>query len=152
LRELRVAEADCLIRRHSGRVSSLGWLRSISGTLLDDRTTSGRGTTGRFHARVVHARDRHPRAPEQLADLEDAVRASAHTTAVSSSTSVSSTRRSSPGSQFRPEPAVLERAQRLLEALGNVRPIAITSPTLCICVPRIPFVPGSFSNAHRGPS
>ena len=33
---------------------------------------------------------------------------------------------------------------------GNVRPIAIASPTLCICVPRTPLVPGSFSNAQRG--
>ena len=33
---------------------------------------------------------------------------------------------------------------------GNVRPIAITSPTDCICVPSTPAVPGSFSNAQRG--
>ena len=33
---------------------------------------------------------------------------------------------------------------------GNVRPIAIASPTDCIWVPRIPVVPGSFSNAQRG--
>ena len=33
---------------------------------------------------------------------------------------------------------------------GNVRPIAITSPTDCICVPSTGAAPGNFSNAHRG--
>ena len=33
---------------------------------------------------------------------------------------------------------------------GKVRPIAMTSPTDCICVPSTPVVPGSFSNAQRG--
>ena len=33
---------------------------------------------------------------------------------------------------------------------GNVRPIAITSPTDCICVPSTGDAPGSFSNAQRG--
>ena len=43
-----------------------------------------------------------------------------------------------------------ERADRLLQRLGNVRPIAMTSPTDCICVPSTGDAPGSFSNAHRG--
>ena len=33
---------------------------------------------------------------------------------------------------------------------GNVRPIAMTSPTDCICVPSTGDAPGSFSNAQRG--
>ncbi len=33
---------------------------------------------------------------------------------------------------------------------GNVRPIAITSPTDCIIVPSTGSAPGSFSNAQRG--
>ena len=33
---------------------------------------------------------------------------------------------------------------------GNVRPIAIASPTDCIDVPSTPGVPGNFSNAQRG--
>ena len=33
---------------------------------------------------------------------------------------------------------------------GNVRPIAMTSPTDCIWVPSTGVEPGSFSNAHRG--
>ena len=33
---------------------------------------------------------------------------------------------------------------------GNVRPMAMASPTDCIWVPSTPAVPGNFSNAHRG--
>ena len=33
---------------------------------------------------------------------------------------------------------------------GKVRPMAIASPTDCICVPSTSGVPGNFSNAQRG--
>ena len=49
-----------------------------------------------------------------------------------------------------PESPLLEGTDPLLEALGDVRPIDIASPTDCICVPSSPDVPGSFSNAQRG--
>ena len=32
----------------------------------------------------------------------------------------------------------------------KVRPIAIASPTLCMCVESVPSAPGNFSNANRG--
>ena len=32
----------------------------------------------------------------------------------------------------------------------NVRPMAITSPTLFICVPMVVTAPGNFSNCQRG--
>ena len=44
----------------------------------------------------------------------------------------------------------LARAPRLHPACLNVRPIAIASPTLCMCVESEPSAPGNFSNANRG--
>src|SRR5262245_52516280 len=49
-----------------------------------------------------------------------------------------------------PGKAVFERAQRLLQALLKLRPIAIASPTDFIEVVRIGSAPGNFSNAKRG--
>ena len=49
-----------------------------------------------------------------------------------------------------PVEAGLERAQRLLQRFGNVRPIAIASPTDFIAVVSVGSAPGNFSNAKRG--
>ena len=38
----------------------------------------------------------------------------------------------------------------LPSACLNVRPMAITSPTLFICVPSTGSAPGNFSNCQRG--
>ena len=56
----------------------------------------------------------------------------------------------SPGSPFRPERPFSSERSAFCRDSGNVRPIAIASPTLCICVPSTPVVPGNFSNAQRG--
>jgi hypothetical protein len=46
--------------------------------------------------------------------------------------------------------AGLQPAQRLLQAFGKVRPMAITSPTDFIEVPSSGSAPGNFSKAKRG--
>jgi hypothetical protein len=46
--------------------------------------------------------------------------------------------------------AVLQSAQRLLQRLLEIAPIAITSPTLFICVVRRSSACGNFSKAKRG--
>ena len=70
--------------------------------------------------------------------------------AVSSSASVSDASCSSAGSQLSPRRPCSSERSAFCRLSGNVRPIAIASPTDCICVPSTPVVPGSFSNAHRG--
>ena len=49
-----------------------------------------------------------------------------------------------------PRGARFERANALAERFRNVRPMAITSPTDFICVPRVVSAPGNFSNCHLG--
>ena len=56
----------------------------------------------------------------------------------------------SAGSAFRPRRPCSSERSAFCSDSGNVRPMAIASPTDCIWVPRMPVVPGSFSNAHRG--
>ncbi len=69
------------------------------------------------------------------------------------STSSSSAKESSSrsvGSQLRPSRPVSSERTAFCSDSQNVRPMAITSPTDCICVPSTGFDPGSFSNAQRG--
>ena len=55
-----------------------------------------------------------------------------------------------PGSQARPNrPCSSDRRAFCIDS-GNVRPMAMASPTDCIEVPSTPVRPGNFSNAHRG--
>ena len=56
----------------------------------------------------------------------------------------------SAGSAPRPRRPCSSERNAFCRLSVNVRPIAITSPTDCICVPSTPDVPGSFSNAQRG--
>ena len=56
----------------------------------------------------------------------------------------------SPGSQLSPSRPVSSERTAFCSDSANVRPIAITSPTDCICVPSTGAAPGSFSNAQRG--
>ena len=56
----------------------------------------------------------------------------------------------SAGSALSPRRPCSSERSAFCRLSGNVRPIAITSPTDCICVPSTPLVPGSFSNAQRG--
>ena len=56
----------------------------------------------------------------------------------------------SAGSQFIPARPCSSERSAFCRLSGNVRPIAMTSPTDCIWVPSTPVVPGSFSNAQRG--
>jgi hypothetical protein len=53
-------------------------------------------------------------------------------------------------SQWNGRALLLERAQRLLQRLGEVRPIAIASPTDFIVVVSVGSAAGNFSNAKRG--
>ena len=57
---------------------------------------------------------------------------------------------SSAGSQFTPRRPVSNDRIAFWSDSGNVRPMAIASPTDCIIVPSVGVAPGSFSNAHRG--
>ena len=70
--------------------------------------------------------------------------------AASSSSSPSAASSASAGSAFRPRRPCSSERSAFCSDSGNVRPMAIASPTDCICVPRTPDVPGSFSNAQRG--
>ncbi len=70
--------------------------------------------------------------------------------AASSSASPSAAICSSAGSQLRPSRPCSSERSAFCRLSGNVRPMAIASPTDCICVPSTPDVPGSFSNAQRG--
>ena len=56
----------------------------------------------------------------------------------------------SAGSAFEPGPPCSSERIAFCSDSGNVRPIAMTSPTDCIRVPRRSAAPGSFSNAQRG--
>ena len=56
----------------------------------------------------------------------------------------------SAGSALSPSRPVSSERKPFCSDSANVRPIAMASPTDCICVPSTPDVPGSFSNAHRG--
>ncbi len=71
-------------------------------------------------------------------------------TAASSAASSRPTSWRSAGSQLSPRRPCSSERNAFCKLSGNVRPMAIASPTDCICVPRTPDVPGSFSNAHRG--
>ena len=67
-----------------------------------------------------------------------------------SSSSPRPSRAASPGSQLSPHrPCSRERSPFCSDS-GNVRPIAIASPTDCMRVPSTSGAPGNFSNAHRG--
>ena len=70
--------------------------------------------------------------------------------AASRSSSLSGSSSASAGSQFSPARPCSSERSAFWRLSGNVRPIAITSPTDCICVPSTPVVPGSFSKAQRG--
>jgi hypothetical protein len=67
-----------------------------------------------------------------------------------SSSSSSASVPASAGSQPRPRRPVSSERNAFWSDSGNVRPMAMASPTDCIDVPRIPGEPGNFSNAHRG--
>ena len=54
------------------------------------------------------------------------------------------------GSQLSAARPGLQRPEAFCSDSGNVRPIAMTSPTDCIIVPSTGDAPGSFSNAQRG--
>ena len=56
----------------------------------------------------------------------------------------------SAGSQARPSRPSSSERKAFWNDSGNVRPMAIASPTDCIEVPSTPGVPGNFSKAHRG--
>ena len=68
----------------------------------------------------------------------------------SSSSSLAAVSSPSAGSQLRPRRPCSSERNAFCRLSGNVRPMAMASPTDCICVPRTPDVPGSFSNAQRG--
>ena len=73
-------------------------------------------------------------------------------TAIAASRSSVLRRTSSPsaGSALSPRRPCSSERRAFCRLSGNVRPMAMASPTDCICVPRMPVVPGSFSNAQRG--
>ena len=54
------------------------------------------------------------------------------------------------GIAVEPQRPVSSERSAFCRLSGNVRPIAITSPTDCIIVPSTGDAPGSFSNAQRG--
>ncbi len=70
--------------------------------------------------------------------------------AASSSASSSDAMCCSAGSQLSPRRPCSSERSAFCRLSGNVRPMAIASPTDCICVPSTPDVPGNFSKAHRG--
>ncbi len=70
--------------------------------------------------------------------------------AASRSSSATVSNCTSDESQLRPARPCSSERSAFCRLSGNVRPIAMTSPTDCICVPSTPVVPGSFSNAQRG--
>ena len=79
------------------------------------------------------------------------IRSGVGTAAARTSSSASSASSScSAGSQLSPARPVSSERSAFCSDSGNVRPIAITSPTDCICVPSTGEAPGSFSNAQRG--
>ena len=100
-------------------------------------------------ARLVDRLDGHA-APQQLADLEDAVGRRDGDRRQQLVVARAPPARSSAGSQLSPRRPCSSERSAFCRLSGNVRPIAITSPTDCICVPSTPDVPGSFSNAQRG--
>ncbi|MBS1264250.1 MAG: hypothetical protein MAG471_00066 [Acidimicrobiaceae bacterium] len=59
-------------------------------------------------------------------------------------------RAASAGSALRPNLPFSRDRMPFWSDSGKVRPIAMTSPTDCMDVPRTPVVPGNFSNAHLG--
>ncbi len=67
-----------------------------------------------------------------------------------SSASLSASRTASAGSALRPARPCSSERSAFCNDSQKVRPIAITSPTDCMRVPRRPSAPGSFSKAHRG--
>ena len=101
-------------RRRAGRPPSA----CRSSTII---AASGRGTTGRsWHAAwIASMRDA---AAQQLADLEEADRAWRSPIAASSSSSAMRVELRLGRVAVEPEPALLERAQRLLQALGERAP------------------------------
>jgi hypothetical protein len=70
--------------------------------------------------------------------------------AATSSSSGTASYCASAASALRPSRPVSSDRNPFCRLSGNVRPMAITSPTLCIDVPRMPGVPGNFSKAQRG--
>jgi hypothetical protein len=68
----------------------------------------------------------------------------------SSSASSSSSRAASAGSQLRPARPCSRLRSAFCSDSGNVRPMAMASPTDCMDVPSTPGLPGNFSKAQRG--
>jgi hypothetical protein len=59
-------------------------------------------------------------------------------------------RRSSRSARLKPVLLVSSPRSPFWSASLKVRPMAITSPTDFICVPRVGLAPGNFSKAQRG--
>ena len=69
---------------------------------------------------------------------------------LASSSSSSASRGASAGSALSPSLPCSSDRMAFCRDSGNVRPMAITSPTDCMRVPSRPSAPGSFSKAQRG--
>ena len=90
-------------------------------------------------------------APRRSADSTSKTRSGVATAirSKSSATGVASNAASA-GSALRPALPCSRERNAFWSDSGKVRPIAMTSPTDCMRVPRRPSAPGSFSKAHRG--
>ena len=91
---------------------------------------------------LVRARSSRSGTPRRMASISSSKRSCAGTSSRARSSSVSSGGSTSTSSS-------LER-MALANACLNVRPIAIASPTDCMCVLSRPVAPGNFSKAKRG--
>ncbi len=69
---------------------------------------------------------------------------------VISSSSSRASSSASAASQFSPARPCSRLRSAFCSDSGNVRPMAMASPTDCIDVPSTPGLPGNFSKAHRG--
>ena len=109
--------------------------------LLDDLRGSGRGTTGRSPV-ASWRRSTDDAAAQRGLDEEDALRRRRRRGA-HELVGVDAGRSSrSAGSQLSPRRPVSSERSAFWSDSGNVRPIAITSPTDCICVPSTGDAPG----------
>ena len=139
-----------LARRHARRVERgrLAERRRARGAPRRS-PASGRGTRCRC-GRRRGSRSTVDAAPQQLADLEDPLGRRARRSPPAARRRRGRPARPRPGRQLSPRRPCSSERSAFCRLSGNVRPIAIASPTDCICVPSTPVVPGSFSNAQRG--
>ena len=90
-------------------------------------------------------------APRRRADSTSKRRSGVATgTRSSSSATATASVRDSPGSAFSPARPTSSERTAFCSDSQKVRPMAITSPTDCMRVPRCGSTPGSFSKAQRG--